>query len=77
MFQPSIHPILEFWQLFNLGTISDIEKKQLKKLEPTPAIPMEQLRAQISSFRHIETKTDQSWIYYVGGGSGLVYYYYL
>ena len=31
---------------------------------------MEQLRAQISSFRHIETKTDQSWIYYVGGGSG-------
>ena len=31
---------------------------------------MEQLRAQIYSFRHIETKTDQSWIYYVGGGSG-------
>ena len=31
---------------------------------------MEQLRAQISSFRHIETKTYQSWIYYVGGGSG-------
>ena len=31
---------------------------------------MEQLRAQISSFRHIETATDQSWIYYIGGGSG-------
>ena len=31
---------------------------------------MEQWRDQISSFRHIETKTDQSWIYYVGGGSG-------
>ena len=31
---------------------------------------MEQLRAQISSFRHIETETDQSGIYYVGGGSG-------
>ena len=31
---------------------------------------MEQLRAQISGFRHIETKTDQSWIYYVGGGLG-------
>ena len=28
------------------------------------------MRAQISSFRHIETKTDQFWIYYVGGGSG-------
>ena len=65
------------FQPFNLSKISDIEKKQLKKLEPAPAIPMEQLRAQISSFRHIETKTDQSWIYYVGGGSGLVYYYYL
>ena len=31
---------------------------------------MEQLRAQISIFRHIETKNDQSWIYYVGDGSG-------
>ena len=31
---------------------------------------MEQLRAQISSFRQIESKSNQSWIYYVGGGSG-------
>ena len=31
---------------------------------------MEQFRAQISSFRHIETKTDQPWIYYFEGGSG-------
>ena len=44
--------------------------KQLKKLEPAPAIPMEQLRTQISGFRHIETKSDQSLINYVGGGSG-------
>ena len=58
------------WQPFNLSKISGIEKKQLKKLEPAPAIPMEQLRAHISSFGHIETKTDQSWICYVGGGSG-------
>ena len=50
--------------------ISDVEKRQLKKLEPAPAIPMGQLRAQISGFRYIETKSDQSWIYYVGGGSG-------
>ena len=28
------------------------------------------MRAQISGFRYITTKTDQSWIYYVGGGSG-------
>ena len=40
------------------------------KLEPAPAIPMEQLRVQISGFRHIETKTDQSSIYCVGSGSG-------
>ena len=58
------------WQPFNLSKINDVEKKQLKKLEPAPAIPMKQLRAQISSFRHIETKTDQPWIYYVGDSSG-------
>ena len=58
------------WQRFNLSKISDIEKNHLQKLELAPAIPMEQLMAQISSFRHIETKTDQSWIYYVGYGSG-------
>ena len=33
------------WQPFNLSKINDVEKKQLKKLEPAPAIPMEQLRA--------------------------------
>ena len=48
------------WQPFNLSTISEIENKQLKKLEPKPTIPMEHLRAQISVFRHIETRTDQS-----------------
>ena len=58
------------WQPFNLSKMNDVEKKELKKLEPAPAIPMQQLRAQISRFRHIETKTDQYWIYYVGGGSG-------
>ena len=31
---------------------------------------MEQLRVTISGSRHIKTKTDQSWICYVGGGSG-------
>ena len=58
------------WQPFNLSKISDVEKKQLKKLEPVQTIPMEQMRTQISGFRYIETKTDQSWIYYVVGGSG-------
>ena len=51
-----------------------LKRRKLKKLGPAPAIPMEQLRAQIYSFRHIETKTDRSWIYYVecGLGSGLL-----
>ena len=31
---------------------------------------MEQLRSQISRFRHIDEDTDIIWIYYVGGGSG-------
>ena len=37
---------------------------------PAPTIPSDQLRAQIASFRHINTDTDKSWIYIVGGGSG-------
>ena len=54
--------------------ITNIEKKELKTLEPTPVILIEQLRAQISNFRHINTVTDQSWIYNVGdeSGSGLI-----
>ena len=31
---------------------------------------MEQIRSQISSFRHIHEDKDTTWIYYVGGGSG-------
>ena len=42
----------------------------LKKLAPAPTIPIDQLRAQIASFSHINTDTDKSWIYIVGGGSG-------
>ena len=49
---------------------ADVEKKELKKLEPAPVIPIEQLRAHLSRFRHITTETDQSWINYVGDGSG-------
>ena len=39
-------------------------------MAPAPTIPIDQLRAQIASFRHINTDTDKSWIYIVGGGSG-------
>ena len=39
-------------------------------MAPAPTIPIDQLRAQIASFRHINTDTDKSWIYIVEGGSG-------
>ena len=58
------------WNTFNLSNISELESKQLKKLVPASIIPIDQLRAQIASFRHISTDKKQSWIYIVGGGSG-------
>ena len=53
-----------------MTNISPIESENLKKLASAPTIPIDQLRAQIASFRHINTDTDKSWIYIVGGGSG-------
>ena len=46
------------------------EVENLKKLEPAPAIPIDQLRAQIANFRHINSDKSRPWIYYVGSGSG-------
>ena len=53
-----------------MSKIEPIDIDNLKKLTPVPAIPINQLRTQIASFRHIETNKSTSWIYYVGGGSG-------
>ena len=47
-----------------------VNHRKLKKLAPAPTIPIDQLRAQIANFRHINTDEDKSWIYIVGGGSG-------
>ena len=58
------------WNTFNLSNVSPIDAEKLKKLAPAPTIPIDQLRAQIASFRHINTDKDKSWIYIVGGGSG-------
>ena len=58
------------WKTFNLSKIEPIDIKNLKQLTPAPTIPIDQLRTQIASFRHIETNKSTSWIYYVGGGSG-------
>ena len=58
------------WNTFNLSNISPIESEKLKELAPAPTIPIDQLRAQIASFRHINIDNKQSWIYIVGGGSG-------
>ena len=58
------------WKPFNMSKIEPIDIENLKKLTPAPAIPINQLRTQMGSFRHIETNKSTSWIYYVGGGSG-------
>ena len=63
------HTNFRIWNTFNLS-VSPIESEKLKKLAPAPTIHIDQLRAQIASFRHINTHTDKSWIYIVGGGSG-------
>ena len=39
-------------------------------MSPASTIPIDQLRAQIASFRKINVDNKQSWIYIVGGGSG-------
>ena len=56
------------WKTFSLSKNEPIDIENLKKLTPVPAFPINQLRTQIASFRHIETNKSTSWIYYVGGG---------
>ena len=69
--KPTFSPTnFRIWNTFNLSNISPIESDKLKKLAPAPTIPIGQLRAQIASFRHINTNQKTSWIYIVGGGSG-------
>ena len=55
------------WTLFNLSKITPIEVENLKMLTPAPAIPIDQLRAQIANYRHIEANKAKFWIYYTGG----------
>ena len=65
-------PNFRIWTHFNLSNMTKPEIQNLKKLMPAPSIPITQLRAQISNFRHITPDTDHPWIYYVGRGSGSV-----
>ena len=58
------------WTHFDLSSVTKSEIENLKKLAPAPNIPIDQLRAQMANFRHINPNTDRPWIYYVGGGSG-------
>ena len=53
------------WNTFNLSNISPIQSEKLKELAPAPTIPIDQLRAQIASFRLINIDNKQSWIYIV------------
>ena len=58
------------WTHFDLSNVTKPKIENLKKLVPTPNIPINQLRAHVANFRHITSDTDKPWIYYVGGGSG-------
>ena len=69
---PKYNPTnFRIWHTFNVSNLSSIESEKLKKLAPAPTIPIDQLRAQIASFRHININNDkkQSWII-CGSGSG-------
>ena len=68
---PKYNPTnFRIWHTFNVSNLSPIESEKLRKLAPAPTIPIDQLRAQIASFRHININNDkkQSWII-VGSGS--------
>ena len=56
------------WTHFNLSNVTQPEVEILRKLAPAPNIHIDQLRAQIANFRHINPNIDRPWIYYVGGG---------
>ena len=58
------HTNFRIWNTFNLSNISPIESEKLKKLAPAPTIPIDQLRAKIASFRHINTDKNPSWTVY-------------
>ena len=53
-----------------MSNTSPIESKKLKQLASAPTITIDQLRAQIASFRHINIDKHKSWIYIDVGGSG-------
>ena len=65
-FSPSYFRI---WNIFDLSKIKPIDIENLKKLTPAPAIPINQLKTQIASIRHIDTDKITPWICYVGDGS--------
>ena len=68
------------WHTFNVSNLSPIESEKLKKLAPAPTIPIDQLGAQIASFRHININNDkkQSWIIVVSWpeNQGILFFIY-
>ena len=48
------------WKTFNLTNIKPVEVENLKKLDSVPAIPMQQLKSQIASFRNIDEDNDNT-----------------
>ena len=63
---PKLTPThFRIWTPFNLSNIAAVEVENVRKLEPAPVIPTDQLGAQIASFRHVEPSKSKYWIYYV------------
>ena len=55
---------------FRVWTHLDLSNVTQPKVAPVPNIPTDQMRVQITNFRHFNPDMDRPWIYYVGGGSG-------
>ena len=68
---PTLDPSnFRIWTPFNLSNITPVESESLKELKPAPAVPIDELKAQMDNFRYIDFNKKKPWMYYVGGGSG-------
>ena len=54
------------WNHFNISNLTVAVTRRLKKLSPTPSVPIDQLKVQIQGFKDLDKdKNDKSWIYIV------------
>ena len=70
---PQFNPSnFRIWNHFNISNLTLAVTRKLQMLPPAPSVPIDQLKAQIQGFKDLDdNKNDESWIYIVGGGSGV------